>query len=157
MRVNLLIDNHKGILNGYLNIDPFATGQDERKVGEVVTLDHLIDDGEAEQLIARHILEYFPLSAQRNILHNWLKKVKKGGEFIYEQTDFESVCIAFYMGKVNATEAQELLYGKQDKSWNIKKSGLSLLPFVQFLEGSGFKIIHKRLAELNFCVKAIRL
>ena len=158
-KANLILDNEKAILNGYVNIDPFMKGKSggERVEGDVITLDYIFDDGELDQLIARHILEYFPLANQGNILHNWLKKIKRGGEFIYEQTDFESVCLAFASNKINAKEAQTLLFGSQDKAWNIKKSGLSLLALVDFLQGSGFKVMQKRWENLNFCVKAVRL
>lgn len=159
MKANLILDNDKTILNGYINIDPFtknANGQDII-LGDVVTLDYIFDDGELDQLIARHILEYFPINSQASILHNWLKKIKRGGEFVYEQTDFESVCLAFAEGKIGATDTQKLLFGSQEKNWNIKKSGLSLLPLVEFLEGSNFKVMQKRWENLNFSVVAIRL
>lgn len=157
MKLNLLLDNPLGAINGYTNIDPFGNGQDERIVAELVTLDKHVDNAECEELIARNILEYFPNTALSNILHNWLKKIKKGGKFIYEQTDFETVCSEFHLNNINYRQAQELLWGKQDKSWNVKKSGLSLLPMIDFLIGSGFKVLQKRLEGMNFCVVAERL
>ncbi|HEX5186263.1 MAG TPA: hypothetical protein VFV86_05175 [Nitrososphaeraceae archaeon] len=157
MRVNLLLDDDRHILSGFLNLDPFATGKDERVVSDINNFDKYVDDAEAEVLIARHILCWFPTNQVAPILHYWFKKIKLGGVLIIEECDFENIAFHITDGSLGLGDAQKLLWGPQDKQWNMKKSGLSVLSLAEYLENSNFKILKKRNEQYNFVIEAMRL
>lgn len=156
MKINLLLDNPTGTINGHKNIDPFANGSDERILGDIFNLDWIADNSECDEIVAKNVLEYYPTDQNANILTAWMKKIKRGGRFIFEQLDLDAVCEAYYRGDINFVTMRELLFGKQDKSWNTKKSILNMHSIISFLEGSGFSIKQKRFENLSFCIVATR-
>lgn len=161
MKLNLLLDNEKGQLNSYVNIDPFAldekTDTDIRIKGDITPLDWIVDNGECDEIIARHILCYFPMSVVGQTVASWLKKIKKNGTIVIAETDIALIAEAFTWNKLTINQTQKILYGDQNKSWNIKKSGLTIQSVNDFLEGSGFKIIKRRFHDYNFTIVAKRM
>ena len=161
MKLNLLLDNEKGQLNGYTNIDQFTPSEkppeDTRITGDIYPLDWICDNGECSELIARCILCYFPLAETGIILTNWMNKIKVGGLIVIEEMDVELVSWALVNKQITPKQYQKLVYGEQTKKWDIKKSGLTISAIIDFLEGSGFKIITKRLNNMKFNVTAKRV
>ncbi len=163
MKINLLLNDYKHIVNGYVNCDPFANGPNSRAVNDpritsdVTNLDKICENGEAEELIARHILDYFPIAEVGQIMYHWLKKVKLGGTIIIQEYDEEEVAYALYSNKITLKEFQKIIHGKQELKWQVKKSGLSILPVIQFFKENGCKIIKKRLEGMVFVVEAQRI
>lgn len=156
MKINLLLDNPTGTINGYKNIDPLANGTDERIVGDIHNLDWLADNSECEEIIAKNILEYYATELNATILTAWIKKIRRGGRFVFEQLDLDAVCEAYVRNDITFAKMRELLFGEQNKSWNMKKSALTIQILTNFLEGSGFTIQLKRFENLSFCIVATR-
>jgi len=161
LKLNLLLDNKNGQLSGFTNIDVMTPDdkdfEDLRVRGDVTPLSWICDNGECEELIARHILCYFPIASIGAILSGWITKIAKGGLITIEETDVELASYALVTGKIDPKEFQRIIYGGQSKKWDVKKSGLTTHTIIDFLEGSGFKILKKRLNDLNFVVQAVRL
>lgn len=158
MKLNLLLDNPAGILNGYVNVDPFAKGQDERVCAEVTNLDSVVSDGEAEEILAYDILHYFPMIMVDGMIANWLKKLSiKGGKLAISATDLYEVSRQFWIGDINADKANCLLYGMQNKVldsggvWDCKKCCINIFQLEQtILSYQNFKILKKTVDPKTF-------
>lgn len=157
MLLNLIIGDQNKRVSNYINIDPLAQNEtDTYRKGDISNLDWIAADGEVEHLIARNILSYFPTAALGQIIQNWLKKVKIGGTITIEDLDFESVCHALAENRINPNEAQELLWGKQSKQWDIRKTGISIFGVIDLVKKLGFKISKNRFEGHNFVIVAQR-
>lgn len=140
MKINLLLDNKQDILNGFLNIDPFAE-KDDRVKGDVSNLDFICDNGEAEIIIANNILEYFHFDKVDGILNHWLSKLKVGGTLVITIYDIDELSRLFYLNRINMDEFNNLVFGKQKKGWDCKKCALNLFNLTLVLENKGYKIL----------------
>ncbi len=159
MKVNLLLDNNKELLNGHINIDPFTPDEssDQRIKGEVSDLSFILDDSEAEEIVSCNILEYFEFSKVDGILDGWLKKLKKGGTLILGFTDLEEASRLFYQGHITLEQVNHLFFGRQDKGWNFKKSGFTLDNIVEILRNKGYKVLSAKLEGVNASVVCQRV
>ncbi len=159
MKINLLIDNPGDYKNGYNNIDPFApeTNGDLRLKSDISNLDSLVDDGEANEILALEILEYFPGNVIDDILQNWLKKLAHGGILTISGVDFTEIARGFLSSNLSLEDVNELLLGKQEKSWQTKKSVFTLLKLVEVFEGLGYKILKKRIYNYRAIISIQRV
>jgi hypothetical protein len=161
MKLNLLLNNTKGVLNSYVNIDPFTPDEPEsgdiRVKGDITPLDWIADNGECEEIISRHTLCYFPVAVVGPTIASWLKKIKKNGSIIIQEVDASLVAEALVWNKIGFNRARDLWFGDQYAKWEVKKSALTIQSVVDFLEGSGFRVMKKRIHNYNFTVVAKRV
>ncbi len=156
MKVNLLVNSPHFHRNGYLNIDPFAKDGDQHRVrGDVSNLDALVDDGEAEEIVAYEILDLFPFRDGGTILNNWLKKLKKGGTIVLTSLDILSVAKDLHFG--NLEYDHKMIYGNQTANWDFRKASYPLRELVAELKERGLKIIKQRIDNYKAVVVAERL
>ena len=101
MRINLLLNNKENIRQGYLNIDPFADEKDDRVKGDCINLDKYVCDGEAEEIVAYNILEYYPSESISQIMPNWLKKLSHKGIVVIACTDIDLIAKAIIESFMN--------------------------------------------------------
>lgn len=157
MKIQLLLDAPNSDLKGFVVIDSFADGKDNRNKGDVTNLDWACDTASVEELVADDILPYFPFPKTDEILRNWISKLAVNGKITLRGVDFEEVCRALILGQISIMEAQKLLWGEQDKQWNIKKSGFSILDIIGYLEQIGLKVTKKLFENHYFTVEAMRI
>lgn len=155
MRVNLLINNSADIRNGYLNIDPLSE-DDTRIKGDVSNLNHAVDAGEAEEIVAYGILDYFPGAMVDEILDNWLSKLAHGGTITIGVIDAKEVSRAFVAGMIELEEVNTLMHGEQEEKWQIRKSSFTLNQLSEVLSNRGYKILKKRIQNFRAYVTAQR-
>lgn len=158
MKVNLLLDNPKDILNGYINIDPLkGPVNDERLDGDITCLDAYIDDAEAEEILAIDVLDYYQMGVADDILNNWIKKLKIGGELVISCVDLREVTRLYEKGTLNFIEINRLLHGDQDKDWNFRKCSLTLEMLIAVLKSRELKIITAKIDNLKAIVRCKRV
>lgn len=163
MKLNLLLKNPERILNGYINVDPFADKTDERIEGDIAQLTdangvEIVCDGEAEEIIAREVIEYFSPGQVDYLFNIWLKKLKIGGTLIVTAVDFEEVARGIVFGNIgNAQQLNDLIHGKQTEPWELKKTTFSLNILVGMLEGRGMRVLKKLNDDFRCILVAQRL
>ena len=146
MKLNLLLNNPTGVLHTHFNIDPFANGKDLRVLGNVTDIttedkQELCSDGEAEEINAHEIIEYFSPGQVDYILNIWCKKLKFGGILNISTVDFEEVARGIIFGHLsNAQQINELLHGPQKDQWDLKKTTFSVNIIIGMLEHRGLKV-----------------
>ena len=151
MKVNLLIDNPGDVRSGYLNIDPIAEPGDVngRIKGDIGNLSEHVDAGEADEIVALDILDYFPTNTVDIVLNNWLTRLRHGGRLTMSVVDIREVARGVLAGNLSPNDYNELLYGKQEQPWQFKKSIYTLNQIAEVLANLGFKILSKRIQNLR--------
>lgn len=156
MKVNLLLKNPGGIRSGFLNIDPFADGSDARVAADVSNLDHSVDAGELDELVALDVLNYFPGDQVDRLLDNWLSKLAYGGTITVGVVDVREVARALLANSIGLDLANDLLHGEHREPWQSRKCSLTLARLAEVLENKGYKILAKRTANFVAVVTAQR-
>jgi len=153
MRVNLLFDNPGAVRSGYLNIDPFAPTPDThgRVVGDVNNLDKLVENGEAEEIVAHDILGYFPPQQVDEVLGNWLGKLAHKGILTVACPDVGEAARQFLQNLIRIEDYNVLLHGEQTEGWQLRRSSFTLPLLVGVFTTRGFRVIQKRIQN-NFAV-----
>jgi hypothetical protein len=152
-KVNLLLEGIH-VLADHLNIDPFAQDGDGKIGGDITNLDHTIDDGELEEIVADSVLEYFPPNIIGAIVDNWVKKLQKGGKLTVISPDIYEIARGIMRHEISEDKANELLFGMQEKDWQLKKNAFSTAKIEQLLAAFGMKITSKRFSGHKVMITA---
>lgn len=147
MKVNLSLYGSNEPLAGYINIDVVNNKENKYVIGNVSNLDDIVDDGEAEEIRAINILQYFSSNDSERILRNWLSKLAHKGKAIIGFTDISAVCRDIYLEKLDIHQANAVLYGQQKDNWDYIKNGFAINHLAYFISTLGYKILGKRVLE----------
>lgn len=169
LKINLLLDNPKDCLSGYVNIDPLAElsckdGRIQCDIAQTGSateggpqgFDAVCDDAEATEINAIGVLSYFPAPIINDIFAYWQKKLRHGGILRIGDVDLIEVSKATFLGAVTLEDANILLYGEQDKPWRYRKCCMTINQVVYALQNLGYKILKKRVSDNQFIVEAQR-
>ena len=161
MKINLLLNNPNEIRSGYLNIDPFADGSDARIPGNVNLTNpeeqSLVAKGEADEIVAHEILDYFPAVQVDALIKTWCEKLAFGGKLVISTVDLEKVCRGVVFGEFKSIlESHQLLYGTQSQPWEYRKICMPQQVLVQYLQECGLKILSKTTENYRCCVIGVR-
>jgi predicted SAM-dependent methyltransferase len=120
---------------GYINIDirnvPGVIQSD------VKNLDHLFNDNTIDEITAYDVLEHFPFMQIRDILSNWIRKLKPGGKIVVRVPDLEKILNRYVTKKLPFFEAQRLIFGGQDYAYNFHYVGFTEGVLEGYLLGCG--------------------
>lgn len=140
MNLNLILDPEKARA-GHLNICPLDTDQTDIVKGDVFNLDHSIDDGELDVVVAHGVLDRAPRGTAMDCLANWMKKLRKGGILSISVIDGREVSREIVDGRISSWEADEILFG------DGKTAYFSLLELADHIRERGYKILTKRVDD----------
>lgn len=146
MKLNLHMESPGDERSGYVNID----------ASQSADIDGFVDDGEASEIVALDVLDYFPGPDVDDILNKWLKKLAHGGVLTLSVVDLREVSRAILAGSISLVDANELLFGKQEKDWQFKKSAFTLSQLAEVLETLGYKVLAKRVQNFRAVVTVQR-
>lgn len=140
-----------------MNVDNCAPmGDPKRTRGNVGDLSDLVDAGEAEEIVALDILDFFPGEMADQVLHNWLSRLSRGGKITVGVVDVREVARGLLDGRLTLDDAQELLHGRQTAEWDYRKSVFTLSHLVEVLTNLGLKVLKKRVENYRAIVTAER-
>lgn len=152
MKLHLSINSTP--INGYTNVSP--TGGENTVLSRIDNLEGIVDEAECTEILAEDVMDFFPASRILDILKYYTSKLRHGGKIIIGGSDFQSVCKCIITKRLDAVEANKILYGTQNSTWEFKSGMISLDDLTDLLRGLGLKIIHKRLNNCKMCVEAVR-
>jgi hypothetical protein len=107
-----------------------------------------ITDGSCRELILYDCIDYIDHRQKINLLNLLLSKVRYGGELIIEGTDLVEVSRSLIIGQINLDDTRKLLYKANNLSTCEEMSSL--------LESRGFSIIHRRVNNYVYTIRAKR-
>jgi hypothetical protein len=119
-------------------------------------LNDYIDDGEADELILDHVLEYCPAENIYNYLTLAAKKLAKGGTLTIMGTDLVILSEAFIRGEVNIVDFNKVLFGTKQHPWDFKLSAICLSDVNDILKSFGLKLLERKLSGHEFTIKVER-
>lgn len=146
MKLNLLIDNPGDVRSGYVNVDPLApeSSPDGRVRAHLHDLSVVVDDGEAAEIVALDVLDYFPQAQADDVLSGWLKKLAHGGRLTIGVVDLKEVARGVVQHTLSAEDVNELLHGKQEQPWQFRKASYTAGQLAEVLGNLGYKILARR-------------
>ncbi len=156
-KVNLLLNNPKNIVHGYLNLDPFADGNDVRVKTDIIDLGEYIDDSECSEIRAEEVLCYFSAELAEKMLTNWVDKLRKNGTISIIDCDLRLISKAILTDVLDLNNANIMLFGLQNSEYTFKKMILDLPTIEILLMKKGLKIVEKSLDKFHFIIKAQRV
>lgn len=155
MKVNLISNGHP--INGYLNIDPFVQEGNEEKIqGDFSNLDLHVEDSEANEIIAMHVMKHVPFKNIYTLFQHWAKKLRIGGKIVVCDTDASEVCKKYANNDINILQFNELIYGQQTDPSKVINCMITMVDIIGVLENLGLKVTKKRLDGFQMCVEATR-
>jgi hypothetical protein len=144
VKLNLTLDAPERI-GGYVNIDPYGEADIRGGVGN---LDAYVDDSECEALLARDVLDYFRPSDVGDVLDNWVRKLRRGGQITIGGVDIQEVARKLATREIDLHTANRFLYGDQSAPWQGRKATISLDHLGEVLISRGLKVTRR---SLNGC------
>ena len=155
-KVNLLLNNHDGIRNGYLNLDPFASGQDDRVAADIFNLSTVVETGEVGELVSLNVLDYVPTAGVDGVIFHWASLLAHGGTLSISVLDIRSACRSLLDDSIDIGIFNSMVHGKQEHPWQIRKNSLSLNVLADLVRAKGLSLISKRIEGHNAIVIARR-
>jgi len=70
------------------------------------------EDNSVDLIYASHVIEYFDINEVKEVLREWRRVLKPGGELRVAVPDFEAMNILYYNGKVKLKDIIGPLYGR---------------------------------------------
>lgn len=119
-----------------------------------ICLDAYAEDGELEELVLDHILEYIPLAILAKVTTALFRKVRHGGVIIVNGIDGQRVARDLDYYRSTIEQFNEIIHGN---TVGIPKTTTLTTKYVdQLLQAAKFEIIHRRLDEHLYSMKAKR-
>ncbi len=156
MKLNLLLDNEAGCIPDALNLDPMASQGQKTVLCDITILDEYVEDGEADEIVARNILSYFDAGRVTEIISQWVKKTARGGSLTISDVDIVQAWKAYNRAELNFIELNHCLYGEQQRPWMFRKVGLCLQEVCEALLACGMEVVEKKLYSVLFEIKAVK-
>ncbi len=144
MKLNLLLHDDSP-RSGFINVDPFAPPEDQRRIrGHFSCLDEIVDDAECDELIAGDILDYVSVEDVDEVLDHWISKLRHGGVITIGGLDLREVTSHIANYTLKTPDANILLFGAQQAPWQFRKSVSTLSERIAYLTDKGLKPLKKR-------------
>jgi hypothetical protein len=137
LKLNLSIGKPKNIRHGYTNVDPFAKQEDDSYKAELHQLDSVVDDGEAVEMIALDVIEYYPYNDLDILFQHWWKKLKKGAKLTVDFYEIRRIAKDLVAYRLSLEEFNKV----------IAQSFLSMEEAKVKLEAAGFTLLHAKFAD----------
>ncbi len=108
LRINVGCGPYK--IRGFVNIDAMSYCDPD----VIATAEHLpYESGTVDTLYAGHLIEHFYLADTAEVLHEWKRVLRVGGECIITFPDFEKTLELFDMKAIDWQEVNAIVYGKE--------------------------------------------
>jgi len=107
---------------------------------DLLALDGRVEDGTADRIVARDVLDGIPWREVDALLTMLGRKLRRGGVLTIRVIDGEQVARAFAAGALGHHEAQRLLYGDQGYPEDTRRSLWSAAEVSRRLEMIGLKV-----------------
>jgi predicted SAM-dependent methyltransferase len=98
-------------------------------------------DDSVESMVASHIIEHFSYLTVEEVLAEWHRALKPGGDILIITPNFGYVAHGYAEGWMDHTEARNRAFGGQDYTGNYHYNLFDSQSMGQALENTGFKNI----------------
>jgi predicted SAM-dependent methyltransferase len=123
----------KRILPGYVNIDIGTSGDMSADIRHLP-----FEDTSVDEIYASHVLEHFGRHEVANVLSEWSRVLRPGGQIYIAVPNIEAV-VAHYSIHKNLSLLRGLLWGGQRDEYDFHKIGFDLCTLSEILTCAGFE------------------
>ena len=145
MKLNLSIGQPKNLRNGYTNIDPFASQEDDSYQFDLHQLD-CVDDSEAEEIIALNCITAYPYQEIDALFNHWFKKLKNGGTLTIDFFEIRKLAKDLVAYRISLEEFNKVVHhcvvSMEEIKEKLVKSGFKINT-AKFIEHKGIIICQK--------------
>jgi len=124
----------QNILPGFINCDLYSKGDFISQIDAIVLP---FKDSTVDVIYACHILEHFSRHEIVDVLSEWCRVLKKGGELYIAVPNFEAIA-NHYLKYHDVEVIQGLLNGGQDCDWNKHIVSFDFAYIKKCLDAAGF-------------------
>jgi predicted SAM-dependent methyltransferase len=152
MKINLIhVDGQK--MGGFQNINSVMSDDEESVWCDLRNLDAVVDDAEAEYILARDVINYVPLEEMGSTVAHWSSKLRHGGKISIGAVDLKELSRMVHTGEISEQESNIALYGSPVK---VKRNIFNIKTLTDFLSSVGLQIIKSKINGYNMIVEAQR-
>jgi len=152
MKINL-IHVEGQVMSGFHNINSTMQDDEDSIWCDLRNIDAVVDDAEAEYILARDVINYIPPEEMLSTIAHWVSKLAHGGKISIGAVDLQEVCRMVHLGDITTDEASLVFYGTPLK---IKRNIFRNQSLTEFLIGRGLEILKVRINGYNMIVEARR-
>jgi hypothetical protein len=159
MKLNLIREAATQYLHGYTNVSLFMSPEVTKPdlvLGDYANLDALCTSNECTELRALNILDYYNCDQYDRIVSNWVSKLRHSGEIVIGGLDIIEVNTALFNSTISPEDFNTLVFGTSNKSWDVKKSLVSVHQIGNLLLSKGLNLVSKEFNELHYIIRARR-
>ena len=153
MKINLLHGEGQKMA-GFQNISSLSVENEEIIWCDVRNLDVVVDDGEAEVLIARNVINYMPQEHLISTLNHWISKLRRGGRIVVGAIDLYEIARQIHIRDIELSESNTFLYGEDEL--RIKRNIFPTSSLIDFFNDNNMPILKVKLDGHNMIVEAER-
>jgi hypothetical protein len=154
MKANLLM-NSTNILNGYVNIDPLGFAPN-KTFAPLDNLDKVIFNGEAEEIRAYNVLQYYSVSTGHKLLQHWAAKLEHGGKLCITVPNTNELLRSYINGEYSVEEINTLLFGPQLYPWQTFRSLWTLTGLAAATKASDLIISSANIGPTEIFIEVVR-
>lgn len=149
MKLNLLMRSND-LLAGYVNVDPLDMTP-PKTFCQLDNLDKVVVDGEADEIRAVNIIQYYGLQAAVKTMSHWVRKLSHKGKLtiVAPQT---TRLTRRYNEDLNTQEFNQLLFGPQTQPWQTYKSAWTLQDVRKLFEQFGLVTLEMSIEDNHFLI-----
>lgn len=150
MRLNIAVTGE--FRNGYVNVSPCGNGDvqcDHRN------LDGVVEDCEATEIFAPHVLDQLHITELRGVLEHYVKKLRIGGKLVVGGTDVFELAKSYVLGNISIADFNACLFGGND-SLTQQHGQYTPMDVFNLLKSFGLEVTKNRANGRSFVVEGVR-
>jgi len=155
MKINLMYGRGQK-LHGHTNINAIPTEEEDVIVASPADLDFLVDDAEAESIVANDVINFLPKSIMISTIEHWVKKLRHGGTIAIGGIDCYAISRDILSNAITLQDLNMILYGSEIPSWDVRRNIFTMQSLVEHLKELGLKIVKSRIDKYEIAVEAMR-
>ena len=153
MKLRITVGSEQKI-NGYINIDPVSQFDDLQV--DLRNLDSVADDAECSEILAEEVIDFVHREEVYPLLDHWIGKLRHGGKIFVSFYDTRQIVKAYYRGKIDDDEFNQIVHGTFSAPWDIRLSHTTLEEISMFFQARGLTVTKKTLDGLKATIGATR-
>jgi len=155
MKINLMYGRGQN-LHGHININAIPTEEEDVVVANPSDLDFLVDDAEAESIVAYDVINFLPKVIMTSTIEHWVKKLRHGGTIAIGGIDCYAISRDILSNVITLQDLNVILYGSEIPSWDVRRNIFTMQSLVEHLKELGLKIVKSRIDKYEIAVEAMR-
>lgn len=154
MKVNLLM-NSGDVLSGYTNVDPLNFAPN-KTFAPLDNLDKVVFTGEAKEIRANGILQYYSVAAGRKLMAHWASKLEHNGTLSITVPNGNELLRNYISGKNTNDELNTQLFGPQEYPWQTFRSLWTMSELVAVTKSLGLILLSANISPNELFIEVRR-